>query len=136
MTTPTPPKLFRSVLLVALLMLGACSEPNPLLGSWEYDKDKSEGLAAAGAEISMGFSGVDRIEFREDKVVAGSSSESVSYEVADDRVIVTGADGKGDVYTFLDENTVVLDGPSGRVAYRRVEPDVAAPAPAPEPARE
>ncbi len=136
MTNHAPSKLFGTVLLPALLLLGACSEPNPLLGSWEYDKEKSQGLAAAGAEISMGFSGVDRIEFREDKLVAGSSSESVSYEVADDRVIVTRADGKGDVYTFLDDDTVVVDGPSGRIAYRRVQPDVAAPEPAPEPAPE
>ncbi|MDJ0848867.1 MAG: hypothetical protein QNK04_10855 [Myxococcota bacterium] len=112
-----------------LLLLASCSDPNPLLGSWEYDKEQSQGLAAAGAELSMGISGVDQIEFREDKMVSGSKSETVTYEVAEDRVIVTGADGEGVVYTIVDENTVILDSATGRIAYRRVQPSVATPGP-------
>ena len=115
-----------------LLLLVGCGEPNPLLGRWEYDKEESRGLAAAGAEISAGLSGVDQIEFREDKMVSGGKSESVTYEVTEDRVIVTGPDGKGEVYTIVDENRVILDKPTGRIALRRVLPTVAAPAPDPE----
>ena len=115
--------------MLLLLLLAGCSEPNPLLGRWEYDKEESKGLAAAGAEISAGLSGVDQIEFREDKMVSGGKSESVTYEVTEDRVIVTRSDGKGEVYTIVDENRVILDKSTGRIAFKRVLPSVAAPAP-------
>ncbi len=121
-------KLLGIGLAPLLLVLASCGEPNPLLGHWEYDKEKSGGLAAAGTEIAIGVTGVDRIEFREDKMVSGSKSETVTYEVTEDRVIVTRAGGEGDVYTIVDENTVILDGATGRIAYRRVPPPVAAPA--------
>ena len=121
-----------TLILLLPIAVTACGETNPLLGRWVFDADASEGLAAAGAAISMGFAGVEEIEFREDKMVLGGKSQSVSYEVADGRVIVTGADGEGLVYTIVDANHVVLDRPSGRVAYSRVQPPVAEPGAAEE----
>jgi hypothetical protein len=113
--------ILASLLLFLPIALIACGESNPLLGRWVFDADASEGLAAAGAVISMGFSGGVEVEFREDKMVLGGKSQSVSYEITDDRVIVTGPDGEGLVYTIVDANNVVLDRPSGRLAYRRVQ---------------
>ena len=117
------------VRLLPLLLAVACGESNPLLGQWEYDAEASSGLAAAGAEIVAGVSGSGPIEFREDKIVSGGKSESVSYEVAEGRVIVTGSDGKGVVYTIVDENHVYRERSTGRIALKRVGADVAAPAP-------
>jgi hypothetical protein len=134
MNRPVRP-LHRNLATLILLLpiaVTACGEANPLLGRWVFDADASEGLAAAGAAISMGFAGVEEIEFREDKMVLGGKSQSVSYEVADGRVIVTGADGEGLVYTIVDANHVVLDRPSGRVAYKRAQPPVAEPGAAEE----
>jgi hypothetical protein len=124
MSRPVRPAHAKLTLLILLLpiALTACGETNPLLGRWVFDADASEGLAAAGAVIARGFSGVEEIEFREDKMVLGGKSQSVSYEVADDRVIVTGADGEGLVYTIVDANRVVLDSAGGRLAYKRVQP--------------
>ncbi len=126
---PIHPILATLILLLPIVVT-ACGETNPLLGRWVFDADASEGLAAAGAVISMGFSGVEEIEFREDKMVMSGKSQSVGYEIADGRVIVTRPDGEGLVYTIVDENRVVLDRPSGRVAYKRVQPPEAEPAPA------
>ena len=116
-------------LLPVIFIVTACGESNPLLGRWVFDAEASKGLAAAGAVISMGFSGVEEIEFREDKMVMAGKSRSVSYEIADGRVIVTGPDGEGLVYTIVDEDRVLLDGPTGRVAYKRAQPPEAEPAP-------
>ena len=131
---------FRSVrpnlamlLLILPVAVVACGEANPLLGRWVLDVDASEGLAGAGAVINMGFSGVKEIEFRDDKMVLGGSAQAVSYEVTDGRVIVTDAAGEGLVYTIVDANHVVLDRPSGRIAYKRAEPPAAESAPREEP---
>lgn len=127
------PTLLVMLCLLLPLALAACGETNPLLGRWVVDEEASDGLAAAGAAISMGFSGVSEVEFREDKMVTGGKSQAVSYEVAEGRVIVTGPDGEGLVYTIIDADHVVLAKSTGRLAFVRAKPAAAEPAAA-EPA--
>jgi hypothetical protein len=118
-----------TLIVLLSIALAACGETNPLLGRWVLDADASDALAAAGAALSMGMSGVKEIEFREDKMVQGGKAQAVTYEVTDGRVIVTDAAGEGLVYTIVDANHVVLDRASGRIAYERAQPPAAESAP-------
>ena len=77
--------------------------------------------SSSGAQAAAALAGVEKIEFREDKQVVGNESVSVSYEVADERVIVTRTgEGKGEVYTILEGDRVQRQLPMGiTVVYQR-----------------
>ena len=97
-------------LLVLLVGLAACSEPNPVIGVWVVDTEAS----ATGGKTAADLSGIAKIEFRDDKMVIGSTSVDVSYEIAGNRVIVTeSAEGRGEVYTIIDDDHLQKKGPMG-----------------------
>jgi hypothetical protein len=120
--------MLRKMIAISLMAGGltACGEPNPIVGVWVVDSEAS----SAGAGAAAGVTGVQRIEFREDKLVVGSRSVEVTYEVDGDRVIVTETvDGTGEVYTLLEQDRLQKELPLGiTVVYRRegATPPVAA----------
>ena len=111
--------MLRRALLIALLLAGlaACGNPNPILDVWVIDTEET----SAGAQAAAGLQGIERIEFREDKLVVGSKSVTVAYEIDGERVIVTEAEaGEGEVYTLVGEDRLQKQMPMGLVVvYRR-----------------
>ena len=105
-----PQKL--ALLLLSFGLLTSCGQSNPIVGVWVIDEEAS----STSAQAAAGLSGIERIEFREDKLVIGNKSVTVSYEVDGDRVIVTeDAAGSGEVYTIVDEGRVEKQLPMGIV---------------------
>ena len=104
---------------VVLSLAVACSTGNPIIGRWKVD-DK-ESLSGVGA--GLGLVGMDEIEFRADKMIMGSVVLEVSYEVDEDRVIVTNKKaGHGQVFRILDEDRIKFEVPMGlAIVYRRAE---------------
>lgn len=126
--------MLRTAFALTILAVGltACTDPNPILGTWVVDTEAS----STGAEAAAGLAGIRELEFREDKLVIDDESVDVTYEIDGQRVIVTRTvEGRGDVFQLTDENRLEAELPMGiKVVYRRVtdSPPVAAP-PASEP---
>jgi hypothetical protein len=120
--------MLRTAFALAFLLatLSACSDPNPLIGSWIVDAEES----STGAQAAAGLAGLGQLEFRDDKLVIDEESVDVAYEIDGQRVIVTRtADGRGDVYTLTGEDRMEMKLPMGiAVVYRRAPdtPPVAA----------
>jgi hypothetical protein len=104
-------------LLVLLLALAACGDGNPILGRWVVDAEQSPPGSATGLEMA----GSDKLEFLEDRVIAGSSSLDVTYIVEDDRVTVTTLQGQGTVYEFESRDQMSVETPMGPIIFRRIE---------------
>ena len=120
--------MLRITFALAVLAFGlaACTDPNPILGTWVLDDEAS----STGAEAAAALAGVRELEFREDKLVMKDESVDVAYEVDGQRVIVTRtAEGRGDIYTLTGEDRLQTELPMGiKVVYRRATatPPVAA----------
>ncbi len=115
-------RLFASLGLLALGLAIVGCVSNPMLGTWQVDPEKSDPLAAAGQSAMSLFKGSGDIEFQPGKVVQGSESETVRYDLQGDRVVVTTPDGKGRVFDVVDEDHVSTKMLTGTLVLKRVAP--------------
>ena len=92
-------------------VLSACSQPNPLIGTWKL---KSEQRTAAAIVFPC-----EEVVFEKSMVFCGSMVTKVTYEVRKKYVVVHGRE-KSTMYKLLDRNTISFEIPRmGEVQLNR-----------------
>jgi hypothetical protein len=104
--------------LVVLIGASGCSR-NPVLGSWEIDRDDNrQGVLLAVAAAEM-----ETLEFRSDAVASPGTEIPVEYVVEEGAVRVVRGDGRGEHRVeVLEDGRIAVELPIGFTAlYRRAE---------------
>ncbi len=93
-----------AVVLAGLLTLPINS--NPLIGKWVFEKQ-------------LPFAEKQTLEFSNEQVSSMGVTEKVTYSVDGDNVTVIDKEGRGFVYTVVDENTIESNFAGMKVRYIR-----------------
>ena len=100
-------KLLAGLLLATLI---SCTDANPLLGEWQV-------LPGSGPDTVA-----QTIQFTDSQSISRNTADNVTYEIMEDRVIVTSSLGFNLIYMLVDADTIKVNlAGIGPVTYARVK---------------
>jgi len=95
-----------AVILSIIFMLVVTTKSNPLIGEWRS---------------SSAILGNNKVVFRNNSMEMMGISSKVSYDIQDDRVIVTDSMGIGQIINIVDKDTLESNFAGIKTKYKRVK---------------